>query len=70
MERESVDALEKNLDQIIETSRQLGIMVSDFQPQSQNELNRKFTNLVGCLRDLDTMKDNFKNVQVPISVFK
>ena len=70
MDRESVESLEQHLDLLIETSRQLGIMASNFQQQSQNALNQKFATLVTCLRDLDMMKDNFKNVQVPISVFE
>lgn len=70
MDRESVECLEQHLDLLIETSRQLGIMASNFQDQSQNALNQKFSTLVTCLRDLDMMKDNFKNVEVPISVFK
>lgn len=69
MDRESVESLEQHLDLLIETSRQLGIMASNFQQQSQSALNQKFATLVTCLRDLDMMKDNFKNVQVPISVF-
>lgn len=34
-------ALEQNLEMFIENTRQLGIIVSDFQPQGQNVLNQK-----------------------------
>ena len=67
---ESFEALEQHLQSLIETSRQLGIMASDFQQNSQSVLNQKFSILSGCLKDLDLLKGNFENVQVPISVFK
>lgn len=67
---ESFEALEQHLQSLIETSRQLGIMASDFQQNSQSVLNQKFSILSGCLKDLDTLKGSFENVQVPISVFK
>ena len=51
MNREYVESLEENLDLLKETSRQLGIMGSDFQGQSQNALNQKFTTLVDCFRN-------------------
>ncbi|KAJ8302696.1 hypothetical protein KUTeg_019092 [Tegillarca granosa] len=36
------EALEQQLELFIENTRQLGIIVSDFQPQGQNVLNQKF----------------------------
>jgi mediator of RNA polymerase II transcription subunit 10 len=33
--------LEEQLERFIENTRQLGIIVSDFQPQGQNALNQK-----------------------------
>ncbi len=35
------EALEEQLERFIENARQLGIIVSDFQPQGQNALNSK-----------------------------
>lgn len=70
MDKEAVESLEQHLDLLIETSRQLGITASNFQEQSQNELNKKFVTLSNCLRNLDMMKDNFAEVKVPVSVFK
>jgi mediator of RNA polymerase II transcription subunit 10 len=70
MNKDSVESLEQQLELIIETSRQIGIMASNFQPQSQNALNQKFNTLSNCLRDLDSIKDNFKDIQVPVSVFR
>ena len=37
----SLGELETQLEQLIETTRQLGIIVSDFQPQGQPVLNQK-----------------------------
>ena len=35
------DLLEQNLEMFIENTRQMGIIVSDFQPQGQSVLNQK-----------------------------
>ena len=35
------EALEQQLESFIETTRQLGIIVADFQPQGQSVLNQK-----------------------------
>jgi len=45
-------------------------MASNFQQQSQNALNTKFSTLANSLRNLNYMKENFSEVKVPISVFK
>lgn len=37
----SLNDLESQLEQLIENTRQLGIIVSDFQPQGQTVLNQK-----------------------------
>lgn len=70
MDKESFEALEQHLELLIETSRQMGMMASNFQQQSQNAFNQKFTSLTKCLRNLDMMKDNFSEIRVPVSVFK
>jgi prefoldin subunit 5 len=70
MDKETVEKLDQNLHLLIETSRQLGIMASDFQQGSQNALDKKIKTLGNCLKDLDSLKDEFKDIQVPISVFK
>ena len=38
---EKFEALEEQLERFIENTRQMGIIVSDFQPQGQNALNQK-----------------------------
>ena len=35
------EALEQSIEQFIESTRQIGIIVSDFQPGSQGVLNQK-----------------------------
>ncbi len=49
---------------------QLGIMVTDIQPNTQSALNQKIQTLATCLKDLDASKDNFKEVFVPMQVFE
>ena len=41
MGSEKFDSLVENLERFIENTRQLGIIVSDFQPQGQVTLNQK-----------------------------
>lgn len=67
MNKESIEALEQNLNLIIETSRHLGIMASNFHSQG---LNHKVGSLVSCLKDLDMIKEDFKDVKVPVDVLK
>jgi mediator of RNA polymerase II transcription subunit 10 len=67
---ESFETLEQKLELLVETSRQLGIMVSDIQPQTQSALNQKIQTLATCLKELDSSKDNFKDVLVPMQVFE
>lgn len=44
------EALEQQLELFIENTRQLGIIVSDFQPQGQNVLNQKlYVSVMGLL---------------------
>jgi mediator of RNA polymerase II transcription subunit 10 len=70
MEKDSLESLEQHLELMIETSRQIGIIASNFsQNQSQQVLNQKFHTLNTCLRNLDKLKDEFSDVKVPINVF-
>ena len=70
MEATSFENLESNLEILIETSRTLGIMVTDFQPQNQKALNDKIQTLTMCLKELTNIKDNFNDVMVPTEVFE
>ncbi|CAG2171724.1 unnamed protein product [Oppiella nova] len=71
----ALDQLETNLESLTENVRQLGIIVSDFQPQGQGQtaLNHKLNQIVTSLQDIDRIKNemNGKNsdIQVPLEVF-
>ncbi|CAD5124197.1 DgyrCDS12497 [Dimorphilus gyrociliatus] len=64
------EQLEQQLELFIEHSRQLGIMVADFQPQSQEVLNKKLNNMITVMKDLDRMRGSVQDVQVPVDVFE
>ena len=63
------EQLEDNLEQFIETVRQLGIIVSDFQPQGQNVLYQKINSLVNNLKDIESCKSALSDVYIPLEVF-
>ena len=70
MEGAPFEALEHHLQDLIETTRQLGIMVTDFQPQTQKALNDKIQSIVTSLKSLDDLKDSFREIYVPTEVFE
>lgn len=59
-----------NILAFIENTRQIRIIVSDFQPQGQNVLNQKIQALVGGLQEIDKLKNQVQDVQVPLEVFE
>ncbi|XP_013391173.1 mediator of RNA polymerase II transcription subunit 10-like [Lingula anatina] len=63
------EALEQQLEHFIENTRQLGITVSDFQPQGQNVLNQKLHTMVTGMQEIDKLKNQVQDVQVPLEVF-
>ncbi|KAL4234131.1 Mediator of RNA polymerase II transcription subunit 10 [Mactra antiquata] len=62
--------LEEQLERFIENTRQLGIIVSDFQPQGQNALNQKLQTMVQGMQEIDKMKGQMQDVHVPLEVFE
>ena len=62
--------LEENLEELIENIRQTSIIVSDFQPQGQNNLNQKIHSIVHNLQEIDRCKNQFSDVTVPVSVLQ
>ena len=64
------EQLEDNLEQFIETVRQLGIIVSDFQPQGQAVLYQKINSLVTNLKDIENCKTSLSDVYIPLEVFE
>ncbi|GFR79078.1 mediator of RNA polymerase II transcription subunit 10, partial [Elysia marginata] len=66
---EKFEALEQQLELFIENTRQMGIIVSDFQPQGQNVLNQKIQTMVTEMNEIDKMRSQIENVHVPMEVF-
>ncbi|XP_064640906.1 mediator of RNA polymerase II transcription subunit 10-like [Lineus longissimus] len=63
------EALEQSLEMFIENTRQMGIIVSDFQPQGQNVLNSKINSMISGMQEIDKQKSKVQDVQVPLEVF-
>jgi len=65
-----LENLETNLEMFIENVRQVRIIVSDFQPQGQqNVLNQKIQGIVTGLQEIDKLKNQVQDVHVPFEVF-
>ncbi|OTF73924.1 mediator of RNA polymerase II transcription subunit 10-like protein [Euroglyphus maynei] len=65
----ALDSLETTLEGLVENFRQLGIIVSDFQPQGQTALNNKLNQIIGLLKDIERVKNQVNDIQVPLDVF-
>merc|ERR1711931_172318 len=63
------EALEQSLEMFIENTRQIGIIVSDFQPQGQAVLNQKLNTLATGLQEIDRLRGQLADVHVPLHVF-
>eukprot|EP00070_Physeter_catodon_P041698 XP_028348592.1 mediator of RNA polymerase II transcription subunit 10 isoform X1 [Physeter catodon] len=66
---EKFDHLEEHLEKFVENIRQLGIIVSDFQPSSQAGLNQKLNFIVTGLQDIDKCRQQLHDITVPLEVF-
>uniref|UniRef100_A0AC34Q758 Mediator of RNA polymerase II transcription subunit 10 n=1 Tax=Panagrolaimus sp. JU765 TaxID=591449 RepID=A0AC34Q758_9BILA len=64
-EEQKFNVLEQTLEQFQENARQMGVIASEFTARSQEPLNQKIHTMIHGLRQLDTMKDEFKDVRVP-----
>lgn len=64
------ELLQQNIEQFIETSRQIGIMVSDFQPGCQDVLNGKVNMLIQNMQEIEKSKESVKDVEVPPEIFQ
>lgn len=64
------ESLKQNLELFTENVRQLGIIVSAFQSQSQHVLNQKIHLMVSGLQEIDKLKAQLHDVQVPLEVFE
>lgn len=63
------EPLEECLEQFVENVRQLGIIVSDFQPQGQTVLNQKINSMINGLKEIDACKASLPQVHIPLEVF-
>ena len=63
-------ALTTGIEEFIETSRQIGIMVSDFQPGCQDILNTKLNTLIENMRSIEKVKGEVSDVVVPPEIFQ
>ncbi|XP_021338863.1 mediator of RNA polymerase II transcription subunit 10-like [Mizuhopecten yessoensis] len=63
------EALEQQLEMFIENTRQLGIVVSDFQPQGQSNMNQKIQKMVAGMQEIDKLKSQMGDINVPLEVF-
>eukprot|EP00794_Sanderia_malayensis_P018666 gene18666-20551_t len=64
------DNLQQNIELFIETTRQIGIMVSDFQPGSQDILNDKLNSLIIDMQKMEKCKSLVQDVEVPLEIFQ
>lgn len=63
------ELLEQSLEMFIENTRQMGIIVSDFQPQGQSVLNHKLQTMVNSMQEMDKLRGQMQDIQVPLQVF-
>ncbi|KAA0193496.1 hypothetical protein HAZT_HAZT000317 [Hyalella azteca] len=66
----SLEQLENHLETFIENVRQIGILVSDFQPQGQQVLNQKLQNMISNMQEIDKLRSPVQEVHVPLEVFE
>jgi len=66
----SLEQLENQLETYIEHVRQIGILVSDFQPQGQQVLNQKLQSMITSMQDIDKLRSAVQDVHVPLEVFE
>ncbi|CAG0903325.1 unnamed protein product [Darwinula stevensoni] len=64
-----LENLENHLETFIENVRQIGIIVSDFQPQGQNVLNQKIQSVIHGLQEIDRLRPQVSDTQIPLEVF-
>ena len=66
---DKLEPLEDSLEKIVENIRQLGVIVSDFQPQGQAVLNQKVNYIIGGLKEIDNYKSSLTDIHIPLEVF-
>uniref|UniRef100_A0AAY5KTG9 Mediator of RNA polymerase II transcription subunit 10 n=1 Tax=Esox lucius TaxID=8010 RepID=A0AAY5KTG9_ESOLU len=67
---EKFDNLEEHLEKFVENIRQMGIIVSDFQPSSQTGLNQKLNFMITGLQDIEKCRQQLHEINVPLEAFE
>lgn len=67
---ESLGKLSTELEYLIDKTWNLYVTVTDFQPQSQPRVDQVLNEIIGLLKDIDQMKDQVKDVQIPGQLLK
>ncbi|CAK9304082.1 unnamed protein product [Gordionus sp. m RMFG-2023] len=70
MEINKIENMEHQLEELIEHIRLLEIMVCDFQPQSQNNLNHQLNSIIKSLQDLQKSKAIIYDIQIPLDLIE
>lgn len=62
--------LEQTLENFQENARQMGVIASDFTTRSQEPLNQRIHTLTSGLHELDRLKNQFMDVNIPLELLK
>ncbi|GAU91181.1 hypothetical protein RvY_03488 [Ramazzottius varieornatus] len=66
--RDQLDHFKELLESVMESYRELGIIVSDVQPTSQPVINQRLNGQINGLRELDYAKGALGDIRVPFEV--
>lgn len=67
---DSLTKLSTELEYLIDKTWNLYVTVTDFQAQSQPRVDQVLNEIIGLLKDVDQMKDQFQNVDIPGQLLK
>ncbi|UJR36363.1 hypothetical protein I4U23_029089 [Adineta vaga] len=62
---DSLSKLSTELEYLIDKTWNLYVTVTDFQAQSQPRVDQVLNEIIGLLKDVDQMKGQFQDVQIP-----
>jgi len=62
------DALERTLEQFQENARHISVIVGELSSSNQDTLNQKLYTLTSGLQEIDRLKNDFKDVRVPLEL--
>ena len=67
---ESLTKLSTELESVIEKTWNLYVTVTGFQAQSQSRVDQVLNEIIGLLKDVDQMKDQFQDIHIPGQLLK